>query len=308
MRIILFAAALLVAVAPVLCAQEQSRDQAPEQSQEQPQEQPDQDAPVTQFYEFHSLDTFGPQDFQYTPDLSDLGQFERNLVITLQREFPRLPGMLNAVHSFRLPDYGPLVIISLQPPTIYFTRPVLQQLEEHSRVAEAQAKMVRAQIDRAAQIIRLKARESDLLEQISLMDGSKKNKKEVATMQQDLDDVRKGLASLEDPQQSSEPITINLGPSDLDLDRMIAQNYQQMVARLTAVLRNSIAETAPALAELKAGEKVCVNAHIRRGISGGADQSILFVITDSDLEAYRKGAFDLEALKQKISITQDTEK
>jgi hypothetical protein len=298
MKVTLFVTALLVAVSPFLWAQEQ----------EGTQDQVEQGAPMTQFYEFHSLDMFGPEDFQYTPVQTDLGQFERNLVVRLQRAFPRLPGMLNAVHSFRLPDYGPLVIISLQPPTIYFTRPVLQQLEEHSRIAEAQARMVREQIDRAAQIMRLKAKESDLLEQISLVEGSKKNKKDVVAMQKDLEDIHKGLASLESPQSPSETMTINLGPSELDLDRMLSQNYQQMVDRLTVVLKNSIAETAPALSELKAGEKVCVTARIRRGLSGGADQSILFVITDSDLEAFRKGQLDLEALKQKITITKDTEK
>lgn len=298
MRAIRFAGVLMVAMSPFLWAQDQGG----------PHDSGDQDAPLTQFYEFHSLDTFGPEDFQYTPDQTDLGQFERNLIVSLQREFPRLPGLLNAVHSFRLPDYGPLVIISLQPPTIYFTRPVLQQLEEHSRIADAQARMVREQIDRAAQMIRLKAKESDLLEQISLVEGSKKNKKDVVAMQKDLEDVRKGLASLESPQLPSEPVTINLGPSELDLDRMISQNYQQMVDRLTAVLRTSIAETAPTLSELKPGEKICVNAHIRRGLSSGADQSVLFVVTDSDLEAFRKGQLDLEALKQKIIITKDTEK
>lgn len=298
MKAITLAAALLLAVSPFVWAQE-----------DESQTQPDQETPMTQFYEFHSLDTFGPEDFQYNPEASDLGRFEQNLLTTLQREFPRLPGMLNAVHSFRLPDYGPLVIISLQPPTIYFTRPLLQQLEEHSRMAEAQARMVREQIDHAAQIIRLKTKESDLLEQISLVEGSKKNKKDVAEMQKQLEDIRKGLASLENPQlPPTQPVTVNLGPSELDLDRMISQNYQQLVDRLTAVLRNSIAETAPELSKLKAGEKVCINAHIRRGFSGGADQSILFVLTSSDLEAYRKGELDLNALKQKITVTQDTEK
>lgn len=253
------------------------------------------------------LDSIPPEAFQYNSDRADLNHFQRNLVDTLRLEFPRLPGIFTSVHSFRLPDYGPLILINVQPPAFYFTRPVLAQLEEHQRAAEEQARLIGEQIDRAAQFIRLKAKEADLIQRIDLEMSSKKGKKEVVSLQKDLEDVRKNLSSLEGPEVFSQSISIRMNSVDVDLDKMIAKNYQQLIERLTAVLKDTLAETAPLLSDLKDNEKICINAHVRQNLTGSEDQSILFVLSHSDIEAYRSGQFDLDALKQRIAITKEKE-
>lgn len=251
------------------------------------------------------MGTIPAEEFQFNSDRADLGYFQRSLIDTLHREFPRLPGLFTSVHSFRLPDYGPLIFINVQPPAVYFTRPVLQQLEAHQHMAEEQAEMIRKQLDRASQYVRLKAKEADLLQQIDLQMGSKKGKKDVAPLQKDLDDVRKNLQSMEAPTDSS--ITISMNSIDVDLDKMLSKNYQDLIDRLTIVLKDTLAETAPYLSDLKENEKVCINAHIRQGLMGNADQSILIVLAKSDIEAFRKQQIDLAALKEKITITRETE-
>ena len=109
-----------------------------------------------------SIDKFSPDDFQYRSAGSDLYDFQNNMMASLQHEFPRLPGIFTSLHSCHLPDYGPLVVITVQPPALYLTRPVLQELEKRQRLAEQQAQVFRQQIDRASQIIKLKAREAEL--------------------------------------------------------------------------------------------------------------------------------------------------
>src|SRR5205085_12394844 len=117
---------------------------------------------------------------------------------SLQHEFPRLPGIFPSLHSCHLPDYGPLVVITVQPPALYLTRPVLQELEKRQRLAEQQAQVFRQQIDRASQIIKLKAREAELMQQITMQSASKKSQKTMVPMlQQDLADVRRNLGGLQ---------------------------------------------------------------------------------------------------------------
>jgi hypothetical protein len=93
----------------------------------------------------------------------------------LRKEFPRLSGVFASAHSCRLPEYGPLVSVTIQLPSFYFTKPVLQELDRRQRAAEEQARKVRIQLERTAQLISLRSKESSLLERIE-WEGSSKTK------------------------------------------------------------------------------------------------------------------------------------
>src|SRR5262249_59707691 len=99
-------------------------------------------------------------------------QFQRNLLQALRHEFPRIPGILTSMHSCKLPDYGRLVFVTVQPPVFYFTRPMLAELERRQQLAEEQARLVQEQIIRASQLVKLKAREAELLDQINTVTAS----------------------------------------------------------------------------------------------------------------------------------------
>jgi hypothetical protein len=240
--------------------------------------------------------------------------FQRNLVQALRREFPRIPGILTSMHSCKLPDYGRLVFVTVQPPVFYFTRPMLAELNRRQQAAEDAARKMQAQIMRASQFVKLKAREAELLEQINTVTTSKKNSKsEVAELQQSLADVRKSLGSMEDSNSTNVPVAAPtlVSPSmelmnDVDLDRMLRVNYQQLTDKLTDVMRNALAENASSLTDLNTNERICITTHVRQSLTG-SDETILFILTGSDIEAYRNGQLDLDALKKKVLIQREQE-
>jgi hypothetical protein len=233
------------------------------------------------------------------PDLEGL------TLAALRKEFPRLPGMLAAVHSCRLPDYGPLISVSIQLPAYFFTRPVLAELERRQKIAEEQTRKVRTQIEKAAQVITLRAREATLVESIDKENSSKrKNKQNVNTLQNDLSEVRKTLASLESDESEEDvaPIALSDPLPEVDLNKMLQSNYQQMIDKISEAMKNTLVENGPKIQDLRENERIGLNAFIRDSMLGNQGKTIIFVLNNADIQAFRKGEIDLPALKQKIVV------
>lgn len=232
-----------------------------------------------------------------------LREFESLTVNALRREFPRLPGLFSSSSSCRLPDYGPMVSVTLQLPSFYFTRPVLMELERRQKAAEEQARRIRVQIDRAAQLINLKAREAALADRI---EREKKAKREaqVQSLESDLAEVRRALQTLDPPETEAvaakiaEPDAV----SELDLNKMIVANYQQMVDRVTTAMKSHLAEYGPKIGDLSETERVSINAHVRDNFFPNQSKSIVFVLDAKDIEAFHEGTLDLPALKEKVLV------
>jgi hypothetical protein len=233
-----------------------------------------------------------------------LRDFQTILITTLRQEFPRLPGVFYSAHSCRLPEYGPVVSMTLQLPAIYFTRPLLKELTQRQAWAEEQANILKSQLERAASLIRLRSREAELVERINLEYGTKKkNKVSLTSLQTELDEVRKNLADLE-PQQiqtSTTPPSSEL-LSEVDLEKMLASSYQQLIEKITTTVRNVLAEKASVLADLRESERITITAHIRESFVSSQERSIIFTLRNSDVESFRAGQFDINALKQKIEV------
>lgn len=242
--------------------------------------------------------------------LVKLQDFETIVVAALRQEFPRLSGIFTSVHACRLPDYGPVISITLQLPAFYFTRPVLQELERRQKIAEKQALRVRSQIERAAQIIRLKAREAELLDQMDVAYGSKKKTKIVLTgLQKELEDVRKSIKELDTPETDTvtEQVSNVEQVQEVDLEKMILDSHQQLIGRITMAIKDILAEKAPSLADVKSMERISITAHVRDSFMSNRERSIIFVLNGTDVEAYRKGALDLAALKNKVLVKLEEE-
>jgi hypothetical protein len=236
--------------------------------------------------------------------LVKLQDFETIVVASLREEFPRLSGIFTSVHACRLPDYGPVVSIALQLPAFYFTRPVLQELERRQKIAEQQALRVRSEIERAAQTIRLKAREAELVDQMDMAYGSKKKTKVVLIgLQKELEDVRKSIKELDTPVENvSEAVPDVERVQEVDLEKMILASHQQLIGRITVAIKDILAEKAPSLADVKASERISITAHVRDSFMSNRERSIIFVLNGTDIEAYRKGDLDLAALKNKVLV------
>lgn len=235
-----------------------------------------------------------------------LQEFEGVLVSSLRQQF-RASGILATVQSCRLPDYGPVVTVTIQPPPYYFTRPVLQELERRQKIAEQQAQRIRAQFDRTAQMVKLKAKEAELLEQIRIENSKKKGKPNLTGLQEDLEQVRNALKDLE----AAVPVeTVSLTSADsvveVDLNRMIAENYQELVQKLTNTMKNVLAENAASLMG-EGDTRISISTTIRDNFLGNQEKNVLFVLTGSDIEAFRKGSMDIKTLKEKVVITYRTE-
>jgi hypothetical protein len=236
-----------------------------------------------------------------------LRDFQTILITSLRQEFPRLPGVFYSAHSCRLPEYGPVVSMTLQLPVIYFTRPLMQELGRRQKMAEEQAKLVRSQIERAATLIRLRSREAELVERISLEDSAKKkNKINISSLQTELDEVRKNLADIDT--DDAGPTTLQASElfSEVDLEKMLASNYQQLIEKITSTVRNVLAQKAAVLADVKENERITVTAHIRESFVSNQERSIIFTLGNSDIEAFRAGTLDLNGLKQKVQVRNES--
>jgi hypothetical protein len=228
-------------------------------------------------------------------------------ITALRKEFPRLSGVFASVHSCRLPDYGPLISVTIQLPAYYFTRPVLQELDRRQRAAEEQAKKVHEQLERASQMISLRSKEAGLMEQIEWEGSSKKKSKEVIDgLQTELVEVRKSLNSLESNQGQflviEESRTLL---NEVDLNKMLVANYQLLIQRVTKAMRNSLAENAPRIEGLKENERVSINAYIRDNILGSPGKSLLFILPEKDIQDYKAGRIDLDALRDRVQVQDD---
>jgi len=228
-------------------------------------------------------------------------------IAALRKEFPRLSGVFASVHSCRLPDYGPLISVTIQLPAFYFTRPVLQELDRRQRAAEEQAKKVHEQLERAAQLISLRSKEAGLMEQIEWEGSSKKKSKDVIDgLQSELLEVRKSLNTLETSQGQilivEESTTL---VNELDLNKMLVANYQQLIQRVSKAMRNSLAENAPRIEGLNERERVSINAYIRDSILGSPGKSLLFTLPAKDIQDYKAGRIDLDALRDRVQVQDD---
>ncbi len=239
-----------------------------------------------------------------------LTDFQTILMISLREKFPRLPGIFYSAHSCRLPEYGPVVTITLQLPAIYFTRPLLQELDRQKRLAEEQMIMVQKQIERQAEMIRLRARESELTQRIQVeVTGKKRSKAALATFQTELTEVQKNLKELEaSPTFGSSQVSATTADvlSDLDLEKMLATSYKQLIEKITTTVTNVLAEKAPALADLNNRERITVTAHIRESFVSSQERSIIFTLHNDDVEKFRNGTLDLNALRQKVEVRNES--
>jgi hypothetical protein len=226
----------------------------------------------------------------------------------LRKEFPRLSGVFASAHSCRLPDYGPFVSVTIQLPSFYFTRPILQELASRQRAAEEQAQKVKDQLERASQLISLRSKEAGLMQKIEWEESSKaKSKKALEDLHNQLIEVRKSLDSLESTQPQVMVFEESMMLSDVDLNKMLVSNYQHLIQRVTSAMRNSLAENAPKIADLKDTERVSINAFIRDNIMGSPGKSILFILNHKDIEDFKAGKIDIEALRQRVIVQDDTQ-
>jgi hypothetical protein len=239
---------------------------------------------------------------QSQPHPLRLEEFEELALLAVRKDFPRLPGFSAASHSCRLPDYGPLISIAVQPPAYYFTRPILLELERRQRIAEEQARRMRMEIDRASQIITLKAREAVLMEQIESERARKKNSSKADDMEKNLTEVRKAISAIDtQPQEQLQTVIVIGDPlREADLNKLMLSNYQQLVDRLGNAMKNTLAENAPLIEDLKSDERVCITAHIGENFTANHEKSMIFVLNAGDIQAFKKGSIDLPQLKQRV--------
>ncbi len=231
-------------------------------------------------------------------------EMESLIISALRKEFPRLSGMFASAHSCRLPEYGPLVSVTIQLPSFYFTKPVLQELDRRQRAAQEQARKVGIQLDRAAQLISLRSKEAGLLERIEWEGSSKKKSKEtLEELQNQLTEVRKSLETLETNQLGTFVVQeSNVLLNEVDLNKMLDANYQQLVQRVTKTMKNSLAENGPLINDLDSHERVTVNAYIRDNLLGSSGKSILFSLNPNDIQEFKDGAIDFDALRDRVIV------
>jgi len=244
------------------------------------------------------------------PELSEtrlqtlrLQDFEGLTIQAVRQEFPRLPGFFASSHSCRLPEYGPVVSITIQPPAFFFTRPVLQELERRQKIAEQQAKRVQTQIERAAQFISLKAKEASLQEKVEI-ERSKRKGKSAGDLEKDLADLRRQIASMESvplPEGRLEIVTES-SINDMDLNRMISANYDQLLERITEAMKDTLAENGVWIADLGQNEKIGITAYVRDSFMGNQEKVIILVLDGDDIQAFRSGELDLPSLKKRVLV------
>ena len=231
-----------------------------------------------------------------------LPELEGLVINALRQQFPRPSGIMATTSSCRLPDYGPLLNISLQLPPIYFTGPVLKELEKRSREAEQRASRYREQLDRAAQVVRMKAREAELLSQLESEQARKKTKATVVALQTELDGIRKNISDLESGNLLPAFQSGSLEMHELDLEKMMIENYQDAIRKIGAAMQSVLVEKAVNLEDLDSTERICIVTHIRDTFLSGQERSILFILNPEDIEDFRSGRIDRNALRQKVMV------
>jgi hypothetical protein len=238
------------------------------------------------------------------PAAIKLHDMEGITISALRREFPRLSGVFASAHSCWLPEYGPMISVTIQLPSFYFTKPVLQELDRRQRAAEEQARKVRTQLERASQLISLRSKEASLLERIEWEDSPKKKSKEtLEDLQNQLSEVRKNLEILETNALGTFVLQENtVLLNEVDLNKMLIANYQQLVRRVTKAMKNSLAENGPLINDLDSNERVTVNAYIRDNILGSSGKSILFSLQPKDIQEYKDGMIDLNVLRERVIV------
>jgi hypothetical protein len=249
---------------------------------------------------------FTPED--PPPAAIKVQEMEGLTISALRTEFPRLSGVFASAHSCRLPDYGPMISITIQLPAYYFTKPVLQELDRRHRAAEEQARKVRIQLERASQLISLRSKEANLKERIEWEESSKKKSKEVIEdLHAELAEVRKSLDSLE----SNQPGTLLVQDStvllnEMDLNKMLVSNYQNLIQRVTKAMKNSLAENAPRIENLQSHERVALNAFIRDHLLGSPGKSLLFILHQEDIQEFKDGLIDSKELQARIIVKEQS--
>jgi len=244
----------------------------------------------------------GPELSEPAPRTLRLQDFEGFTIQAVRQEFPRLPGFFASSHSCRLPEYGPVVSITIQPPAFFFTRPVLQELERRQKIAEEQARRVQTQIERAAQFINLKAKEATLQEKVAIERSKKKGKSAVA-LEKDLAELRTQIAAIESSSMGQERVVITESSiNDVDLNRMISANYQQLLERVTDAMRDTLAEKGVWIADIGENEKIGITAYVRDSFLGNQEKVIILVLNGNDIRAFRNGELDLPSLKQRVLV------
>jgi hypothetical protein len=235
-----------------------------------------------------------------------LQELETLTISALRREFPRLSGVFASAHSCRLPEYGPMVSVTIQLPAFYFTKPVLQELDRRQRAAEQQARKVRTQLERASQLISLRSKEANLLEKIEWEQSSKRKSKEVIeNLQTQLTDVRKSLETLASDEPGGRILLFQESSGlleEVDLNKMLASNYNLLIQRVSKSMKNSLAENAPRMEDLSPEERVTLNAYIRDNILGSQGKTILFILHHEDIQEYRDGLIGLDELRDRVLV------
>ena len=233
-------------------------------------------------------------------------ELETLTISALRREFPRLSGVFASAHSCRLPEYGPMVSVTIQLPAFYFTKPVLQELDRRQRAAEQQARKVRTQLERASQLISLRSKEANLLEKIEWEQSSKRKSKEVIQdLQIQLVDVRKSMETLASNDEPGRVLLFQEASTlldDVDLNKMLKSNYDQLIQRVSRSMKNSLAENGPRLEDLSPDERVTLNAFVRDNILGSQGKTILFILHQKDIQDYRDGQIDLQELRDRVLV------
>lgn len=271
-------------------------------AQDAAEQQPTAVAPVEEQTQPAPVGAAGPS--QVTLKLSE---FQDQMLISLQREFPRLPDFFASAHTCRLPGYGPMVTIIIQPPAFFFTAPMLQQLERWQRDAEMRAARIRGQIDQASRLIQLKNKEANLEQQLELeySTNKKQPKPRVAGLQRDLAEVRQAIQQIEN-QPVAEVSMTGVEEDDpaagIDLDKMIQQRYVDLINRVTAGIRTALAQNAPLLKDIGPSDHISIAAHIRENLMTNQEKTVLLVIAGSDIDAFRKGSLSQKQLQDRIQI------
>jgi hypothetical protein len=235
-----------------------------------------------------------------------LQELEILTISALRREFPRLSGVFASAHSCKLPDYGPMVSVTIQLPAFYFTKPVLQELDRRQRAAEQQAKKVRSQLERASQLITLRSKEATLLEKIEWEQSSKRKSKEVLeNLQTQLIDVRKSLQTFASDEPGGRILLFQESTGlleEVDLNKMLASNYNQLIQRVSKSMKNSLAENAPRMEDLAPEERITLNAYIRDNILGSQGKTILFILHHEDIQEFKDGLIGLDELRDRVLV------
>jgi hypothetical protein len=237
------------------------------------------------------------------PDIK-VHELESLTIAALRKEFPRLAGIFASAHSCRLPEYGPMVSVTIQIPAYYFTRPVLQELDRRQRAAEEQARKVRSQLERASQVISLRAKEASLMERIEFQASTKKKSKDMMEeLQTELSTVRKSLEDLESGQPSLLLVQeTHPSFSEVDLNNMLTSNYQQLIQRVSKAMKNSLAENGPRVSGLNEYERVTLNTYIRDSMLGSSGKSMLFILHKKDIQEFKEGGINLDELRERVLV------